>query len=192
MAEENKMKIRVRFAGGEEFEAEGSQNFVEQQRNYFLSLLGKTVPGKMSAAQPVNTATPIDFYEKPSEISSGTRSIVRENIISPTRMWERIIREDGVRVYLRQKFKITVQEAACLLIAGARVLLKKPSYSALELSKSIQSSGFALPNRMDRLLAGELENGILISEGSKRSRTYQLSDQGFAKSFILAEKLVNK
>jgi len=192
MTEENKTKIRIRFAGGEEFEAEGSQNFVEQQRNYFLSLLGKTAPAQMPPAQPQNPAPlAANFYPKAPETGTAAGQSAVPTI-SPTRVWERIIREDGTRVYLRQKFKITIQEAIFLLLAGARALLKKPAYSALELSKSIQESGLTLPKRLDRLLAGELESGILISQGAKRSRTYKLSDQGFAKAFALAEKLSDK
>lgn len=34
-------KIRFKFANGEEFEAEGSLDFVEKQRDYFLSLIKK-------------------------------------------------------------------------------------------------------------------------------------------------------
>lgn len=196
MTEENKTKIRIRFAGGEEFEAEGSPNFVEQQRNYFLSLIGKPAPSQTASMQaPASpSAAPLQPYTAPQiavpQIAATPQRNPADNMgISPTRVWERVIREDGTRVYLRQKFKISIQESILLLLAGARVLLKKPSYSALELSKSVQESGLVLPNRMDRLLAGELENGILVSEGAKRSRTYKLSDRGFAKAFSLAEKL---
>ena len=33
MSEDMKSKVRLRFGGGEEFEAEGSQEFIEKQKN---------------------------------------------------------------------------------------------------------------------------------------------------------------
>lgn len=52
---EKNQKIRFKFANGEEFEAEGSLDFVEKQRDYFLSLIKKkpltahTVPAPLPA-----------------------------------------------------------------------------------------------------------------------------------------------
>lgn len=40
-------KIRFKFANGEEFEAEGSLDFVEKQRDYFLSLVKKKPLGNI-------------------------------------------------------------------------------------------------------------------------------------------------
>ena len=72
MAEES-FKIRLRFPSGEEFEAQGNQQFVEQQRNYFLTLIGKQ-KGRTStlSAEPALSRTPA-FTE--ASVSSAAPSL---------------------------------------------------------------------------------------------------------------------
>lgn len=191
MTEENKSKVRIRFAGGEEFEAEGSQDFIETQKNLFLALIGKRPePNKVghlqSPFQP-NQMPPQEPTQKP-DLKFHPPSTPD---LPALRIWERLLKEDGDIVVLRQKFKITVQESAALILAGMRVLLKRGECSALELSRALKGSRITLENRLDRLLAGEIQQNRLISQGAKRSRTYKLTDGGFAKAFVLAEKLAN-
>lgn len=207
MSEDMKSKVRLRFGGGEEFEAEGSQEFIEKQKNMFLALIGK-VRGEQSvshttAQAPVISVNPTpnrqtthdttsSFINAPKSATPATVfEPVAPEVVSPTRLWERLLKEDGDIVVLRQKFKITVQEAASLLLAGMRVLMKKGECSALELSRALKASHLVLPNRLDRLLAGEIQQGRIISRGAKRGRTYKLTEGGFAKAFVLAEKLQN-
>ena len=64
------LKIRFRFPGGEEFEAEGSREFIEQQRNYFLALIGKKMSGPATSAIPAprkRTTYPLTGGPKPTE-----------------------------------------------------------------------------------------------------------------------------
>lgn len=211
------LKIRFRFPGGEEFEAEGNREFIEQQRNYFLSLIGKLAaelpaePALQRTTYPLTPARPstpqktqTDSRPRQADLPplSALPPAQRESTAAPAatppppemqafpalRLWERILKEDGEIVLLRRKMRLTPQDAASLLIAGARVLLKKPAYGALELSRSMKKSGFN-EGRLDRLLAPLVRNGHLLSDGTKRGRTYQLTNEGFARSFVLAEKL---
>lgn len=214
------LKIRFRFPGGEEFEAEGNREFIEQQRNYFLSLIGKQAVPPQLPAEPAlrRTTYPLLSPARPSapqepQADSRPRQTdlpplsalppaQREPAAQPPetpqppeaqafpalRLWERILKEDGEIILLRRKMRLTPQDAASLLIAGARVLLKKPAYGALELSRSMKKSGFN-EGRLDRLLAPLVRNGHLLSDGTKRGRTYRLTNEGFARSFVLAEKL---
>ena len=166
---ENKpLKIRFRLPNGEEFEAEGPQDFIEAQRNYFLRLIGHSHP---AAQQPVVT-------------------LPSPSVHTELYLWEQLLKEDDSTLVLRRKAKLTPQETAALLIAGARVLLKKRSYPALELARSLKECGIA--GRLDRLLASEIQAGRMVGEGSKRSRTYRLTDEGFTKAFVLAEKLLKE
>lgn len=225
------LKIRLRFPGGEEFEAEGSREFIEQQRNYFLALIGKKMSGPASAIPaprkrttypltggPKPTASqtvPASPLFSPTPISQTTPNaptplpplssvppalrgeaalqadIPLADIPQPVRLWEQLLKEDGEKVVLRRKMRLSAAEAASLLVAGARVLLKKPHYPALHLSQSMRKSGFD-EGRLDRILAPEIRNGHLASDGSKRSRTYRLTNEGFAKAFVLAEKLAKE
>lgn len=199
MSEDMKSKVRLRFGGGEEFEAEGSQEFIEKQKNMFLTLIGKvkeplsrTNERALSETAPVaqTTYSTSLFINTPKHATPGpVFEPMKPEAVSPTRLWERLLKEDGDIVVLRQKFKITVQEAASLLLAGMRVLMKKGECSALELSRALKESRIVLPNRLDRLLAGEIQQGRIVSQGVKRGRTYKLTEGGFAKAFVLAEKL---
>ena len=225
------LKIRFRFPGGEEFEAEGSREFIEQQRNYFLALIGKkmSVPASAIPAPPKRTTYPLTGGQKPTAsqtvpasplfsptaipqttanaptplppLSSVPPALRGEtalqadmplaDIPQPVRLWEQLLKEEGDIVVLRRKMRLSAAEAASLLVAGARVLLKKPNYPALHLSQSMRKSGFD-EGRLDRILAPEIRNGHLASDGSKRSRTYRLTNEGFAKAFVLAEKLAKE
>ncbi len=161
------LKMRFRLPNGEEFEAEGPREFIESQRNYFLALIGQTA--------------------KPQPPSNTLRlSPIKEH--TETYLWERLLREDEGILVLRRRTKLSMAEIAEILIAGARILLKKEGYSALELAKSLKASGIE-GGRLDRALSSEIQNGRLIAQGSKRSRTYRLSEEGFARALIMAEKL---
>jgi len=184
MSTENNLKIRFRLPNGEEFEAEGSQSFIEQQRNYFLALIGRGGNISITPATPVPQsilapkATPIFTSSQPDDLS-------------PIRLWERILREEGNIVVFRKRHKLSLQEAVTLILAGARVLLHKQNCSALEVSRALKLSNIHANGRLDRLLAGEIEQGYLSSEGAKRSRVYSLTDRGVARAFVLAEKLTD-
>lgn len=225
------LKIRFRFPGGEEFEAEGSREFIEQQRNYFLALIGKKMSGPASAipaprkrttypltdgtkptasqtvpASPLfsptaipqttpNAPTPLPPLSSVPPALRGETALQADmplaDIPQPVRLWEQLLKEEGDIVVLRRKMRLSAAEAASLLVAGARVLLKKPNYPALHLSQSMRKSGFD-EGRLDRILAPEIRNGHLASDGAKRSRTYRLTNEGFAKAFVLAEKLAKE
>lgn len=221
MVEENKqnLKIRFRFAGGEEFEAEGSAEFIEEQRQQFLALIGKkassipankpikrttyplTAPQGTQAEtltppqEPLATelALPRPAYSQESLIATSPRipAVLADKPHNTARAWEILLKEEGDLVILRKKMRLSPQEAALLLVAGARALLQKPQFSALLLAQAMRKSGFG-EGRLDRILAGEMKNGYLISSGSKRSRSYQATNEGFARAFVLAERLAGE
>ncbi len=166
-ATEHTLKIRFRLPNGEEFEAEGTREFIERERNYFLNLIGQ--------------------QQVPNQ-SQNSDTLFQANKISELHMWEQLLRQDGETLIFRKRTKLTVPEAAILLIAGAKVLLNKEAYSALELAKSLKACGIQ-GGRLDRALTPELLAGRLIATGSKRGRSYNLSNEGSAKAFMLAERL---
>ena len=195
------LKIRFKFPGGEEFEAEGTREFIEEQRAYFLRLIGKDAP----AAPLINTR--ISSYERTPKRTtyplqtpptarpqSAEKTPQRPPLLSANgpakELWERILKTEDGLVFLRRKNRMLTHETAALvLIAGAKTLLGAANgYSALDLSKSMKKSGYG-EGRLDRLLGGEIRTGAVVPVGSKRGRAYKLSDEGFARSFVLAEKL---
>lgn len=162
------LKMRFRLPNGEEFEAEGPREFIESQRNYFLALIGQPSESQSRSINP--------SYSSPKEHTERYS-------------WEQLLREDGEILILRRKAKLSVTDIASILIAGARVLFGKEGYSALELAKSLKASGIK-GGRLDRVLAPEIQSGRLIAQGSKRSRIYRLSEEGFTRAFVVAEKLL--
>ena len=178
--ENNILKIRFRLPNGEEFEAQGTREFIEHERNYFLALIGQGKAAAQALAQS-------------SGLAAAPPRATFPNTNTPQHteqyLWEKLLKEDENTLILRRKAKLTPQEVAAIVLAGARVLLKTPAYPALELARSLKACGIE-GGRLDRLLAGEIQAGRIVGEGTKRSRTYKLTPQGLARAFVLAEKLL--
>ena len=231
---ENKVKIRIKLRSGEEFEAEGSPDFIEKQRADFLELIGKEGGKGFTKSKQMRplTAVPQSPLFTPTEVTEGpqfaatlpqtpatlrrhqqalattstqTFSASAPDYLSDSalngghsgtasphqRLWEELCKTEDDMVILRRKSRLLAPEtAALLLIAGAKELLEAENgFSALNLSKSLAKSGYGA-NRLDRVLAGEIKRGSIKSYGSKRSRSYSLTDEGFARAFVLAGKVI--
>ncbi len=219
MADERKdtQKIRFKFANGEEFEAEGTLDFVEKQRDYFLSLVKKKPlttavprPAVLRGNSPAEdtsvsgTLTPRLYATAPGSYASDPKAtptartprpvspevnINETNAFSGERLWEQLLAEEGGNLYLRRKFHLSADEAALILLAGGKELLRKDGCSALWLGRALEKSGFSV-GRLDRLLSGAMKLSLLLCQGSKRSRLYILTPAGFARAFVLAQKKV--
>lgn len=199
-------KIRFKFANGEEFEAEGSLDFVEKQRDYFLSLVKKkpltaslSVPAISRRLAAVDTSA----THLPAREDSSVSGTLTPAISSPTssqhaatsanaafsggQLWEQLLLQEGDNLYLRRKFHLPPDEAALILLAGGKELLAKPGCSALWLARALEKSGFSV-GRLDRLLAPALKLNFLLCQGAKRSRLYILTPTGLAHAFVVAEK----
>ncbi len=232
--EESKVKIRFKFKSGEEFEAEGSPEFIEKQRADFLQLIGKDT--KSTASAPSSTFTtstnrspslqrrsslsPQAFSELISQPAAPTRSnafgttdnsaaiptppsmtlagFAAAERLAPKNgndilLWEQVARTEDNLVILRRKSRLLNPETAALVLIGAAKALLglAGGLSALSLSKALDRSGYGA-GRLDRILAREIKRGTLRAEGSKRSRAYTLSDEGFARAYVLAGKLAEE
>ena len=199
------LKIRFRLPNGEEFEAEGPQDFIETQRTYFLRLVGRAtstsnnnqvplISRPSSAARPLPaelSLTPSLLRHRPAkeptEFSSGKQTALDDK----NHLWEELIKREGEMLILRRKSHLTAQEAALLILAGAKHLVGADNYRAILLSKSLQESGFEI-GRLDRLLGDLIKESYISAQGSKRSRSYQLTPTGFARAFVLAEKRIGE
>ena len=203
------LKIRFRLPNGEEFEAEGPQDFIESQRADFLSLIGRgvvskpcIVPTASAPVQPVISSTfstipaAVRAEAVPTNVSSAFQSTnpSTKNLLqtpSAAHLWERLLKKEGDLLILRRKSRLSASEAALLILAGAQHLLKADGYRAILLSKSLHESGFEA-GRLDRLLADGIKESYISARGSKRSRSYRLTPAGFARAFVLAEKRVGE
>ncbi len=208
-------KIRFKFANGEEFEAEGSLDFVETQRDYFLSLIKKKPLSRPTQTGGINssatagsaalqedasvsgTLTPRLYatapgsyaYEPatPAKPAPTTDVPSNDGPFLGTHLWEQLLVQEGDNLYLRRKFHLSADDAALILLAGGKELLRKDGCSALWLSRALAKSGFET-GRLDRLLAPAQKLNFLLCQGVKRSRLYMLTPAGLAHAFVLAEK----
>lgn len=202
-SENNKFqKVRFRLTGGEEFEAEGTLDFINRQYQAFLSLIGKekelknfhrpTFPIKTDKTIPANNSH--EPARDPFTIQAALerKSISAESPYLPLcEIWEKIFQKEDEVLFFKKKPRIPATEAALMILGGVESLLKIKEYSALQLSRALHRSGFSI-TRLDRLLGQEIKIGYISSQGSKRSRLYQLTPQGQARAFVLAEKLLKQ
>ncbi len=191
------LKIRFRLSNGEEFEAEGPQEFIDSQRTDFLILIGKKnsslklpLPQQNTpvSPQPISVAHSSVMTSRNPSIN-GTSPV--DSTFSGKHLWQHLLKEVGGLLILRKKARLAADEAALLILAGNKELYNQAQYSAILLSKSLKESGFET-GRLDRLLENSLKQGYLDCKGSKRSRCYQLTPSGLAKAFVLAEKKVGE
>ena len=157
-----------------------SQSMAERLSNHDTP----TITQGISAAERASLRSPVN---------EGGTTPINTVPAADMRLWEELVRTEDQMVFLRRKNRLlTPDTAALVLLAAARILLHlTDGYSALALSKSLKKSGYG-GERLDRVLGGELKLGTVRSIGSKRSRLYYLSEEGFAKAYVLAEKLLKE
>ena len=159
-------KLRLKDPSGAEFEAEGPAEFILNEKASFLEEL------RHKSAAPGQTAAP-NHHEAPLKAD----------------FWDKIISLKGDHIGLRIKSpEIGAAEAALILLAANRAINHKEDLGAMTLSKALKTSGYE-PDRLDRLLAKEIREGRATASGTKRNRTYRLTQKGLEKAFLAITKL---
>ncbi len=103
--------------------------------------------------------------------------------------WERItLIKDNTVILKSRQAGFEAGDCALVLLAGARILLKKNAQTALELAKALRRSGY-IKGRLDRILQNEMAQGRITSQGTKRSRQYSLTGSGLARASRIAEHM---
>lgn len=197
MPQENEiLKLRFKLKTGEEFEAQGDLDFISAQKEAFLNLVKvpKTLTGNFYNSKPEQTApqTAKLLTARPPYLRNINLT-TKNSIPTPSsEVWDKIAYSDGESIIIRRKSKLIKPQIAALIILGAnKILNAQDTLSALELAKSLKLSGYLKEGqRLDRLLEGEIKEGHLSYEGSKRNRHYRLNAIGQAKAYTWAEKLL--
>ena len=140
--EKYSLKIRFKLPSGEEFEAEGPKEFIEEQRAYFLTLTGKKpIAPKQTAGVNTYTAPKLVNYtpQRPTYPLTPQPSMAPQPATAPLQapaaasvspIWEKLFKtEDGALVLRRKSRLLTPQTAALVLIAAARILRKEKNGS---------------------------------------------------------------
>jgi hypothetical protein len=155
-------KLRIKHPSGAEFEAEGAAEFIQAEKEGFLSRMG--APG---------TPEPQKYHEDRGR--------------DP--LWDSIAEvKNGLLILKNKHQSLKAGDAALLILAAERQLNQSPSVGAIDLSKAIKSSGYA-PERIDRLLAKANREGLIKASGTKRNRAYQITDKGLERAWLEARKL---
>lgn len=157
-------KLRIKHPSGAEFEAEGPAEFIISEKEGFLSRLGPAPGARAEAGRQV---------KEPQETPS----------------WEALAETKNGLTILRNKHpQVKAGEAALLILAAERQLNNTESLSAITLSKAVKTSGYA-PERLDRTLTKAVREGLIKASGTKRNRSYHITDKGLERAWLEARKL---
>jgi len=159
-------KLRLKHPSGAEFEAEGPAEFILSEKEGFLSsLAGQNESGRAAPKAPAKTR------EMPA--------------------WDTLAEAKNGLIILRNKHpQLKSGEAALLILAAERQLNNTTELSAITLSKAVKTSGYA-PERLDRILTKAIKEGLIKASGSKRNRTYSITDKGLERAWLDARKLAD-
>jgi len=161
----NHYKLRLKDPSGAEFEAEGPAEFILNEKASFLEVLRHNTAATGPQAAEEHAEHPrVDFWTK---ITSLKGDLLELRIKSP---------------------EINAAEAALVLLAANRAISQKEDLSAISLSKALKRSGYE-PDRLDRLLSKEVKEGRATASGTKRNRTYHITQKGLEKAFLAIKKL---
>jgi hypothetical protein len=156
-------KLRIKHPSGAEFEAEGPAEFIQSEKEGFLS---RVAPAAEALEQANNQA----------------------NSLSPE-PWKALTEaQNGLLILKNKHHQLKAGDAALLLLAAARLVNKEESVTAISLAKAIRISGY-VPERIDRLLTKAGREGMVKASGTKRNRAYQITDKGLERAWLEAQKL---
>lgn len=156
-------KLRIKHPSGAEFEAEGPAEFIQNEKEGFLSSLSAP------AAPAAHHKNHKEQAEKPA--------------------WETLAEtKNGLTVLKNKHPQVKAGEAALLILAAERQLNGPHEMSAIILSKAVKTSGYA-PERLDRTLAKAIREGLVKASGTKRNRSYHITDKGLERAWLEARKL---
>ncbi|HBE88595.1 MAG TPA: hypothetical protein DDW67_05580 [Elusimicrobia bacterium] len=155
-------KLRIKHPSGAEFEAEGPLDFIINEKRGFMDEIA--VPGRPTAAGSAEPGQAPGLWQAITTVKTGL-------------------------LQLRNKSpEIGPAEAFLALAAAYRLLEGSQETGAITLSKAIKASGYA-PERLDRLIAGHIREGLITASGSKRGRTYSITHKGLERAWAAAMKL---
>jgi hypothetical protein len=172
MAEkEERIKLRLRWPSGAEFEAEGPAELVSREGRDFAQAL-------QGAGQAASLPT------------DGSAPAARRALGEPRIAWDEILELKGRALQLRSKLGAgkTEHDACLVLMAAAQKKLQEAKPTATMLAKWLRRSGYPV-GRMDRALQDAVAQGEILASGSRRARRYELTASGRLKALLLAEAL---
>jgi len=162
---ETRLRLRV---GSNEFEAEGSREFVESQVEAWKHLFS----GTARQNEPAERESPQDGSEErdPSDVFSVDEE---RSMVSLTTQPTGDQRE---------------ADAALLILYGFRALAEQETVLVGRVKDALEESGFR-PGRIDRILAPHVKSGLVLKSGQGKGSKYRLSNTGLSSARGLAQSL---
>lgn len=159
-------RVRLKMPNGAELEAEGDADFVRKEREEFVI--------RNIALEAASTG------------AGGPQKEPRVD-------WNAVVEARSGGLTLRGKIPggdKGGKDACLVLLMASDRLLSQPKPTATMLAKWLRASGYPL-GRMDRTLQDAVNQGELLSSGSRRARRYELTAAGKIKALLLAETLTH-
>ena len=159
-------RVRLKMPNGAELEAEGDADFVRKEREEFVirNIALETAGAGAGGGQK-----------------------------EPRVDWNAVVEARSGGLTLRGKIPggdKGGKDACLVLLMASDRLLSQPKPTATMLAKWLRASGYPL-GRMDRTLQDAVNQGELLSSGSRRARRYELTAAGKIKALLLAETLTH-
>ncbi len=157
-------RLRIKHPSGAEFEAEGPEDFILSEKREFLSAFNKE-PGKTTTQESSHNEDKSHAF------------------------WQDIVdNKENLYILKAKSPKISPTEAALIIISADQANGQNGKISAINLSKSLKTSGYQ-PERLDRLLSKKIKQGEIIASGTKRNRLYKLNHKGIQSAYTAIQKL---
>jgi len=167
---DKKLKIRIKYPSGIEFEAEGDSELVLKEKIEFEKKLNL-----------ISVETQNNSYKKNSYLTQNDNNI-----------WQKIIKfkENNIPYIYPKIENLTINDACLIILSALRYLKDQDNISAIRLSKALKASGFN-PKRLDREIAALISEKKISAYGTKRNRTYQINQNAVQDAYIKIKETLN-
>jgi len=188
-------KLRIKLES-DEFEAEGSQEFVEKQRDIFLDRIEQieSPTGGPHQGKPV-----IDSKKNQKKNPAGHSPVDPKTPPPSTPQNLPISVADMSKIVQQTDNLITLTampagdnaegDSLLLLLLAHKILRSEDLIQAGDLVAGMKQSGFHTVGRLDRVTP-KIEKSFVSSVGSRKGKKYRLLNPGILKAKELAEKLI--
>lgn len=158
-------KIQLKL-GGDEFAAEGAEQWVKEAYQAFLDARKQTAP-----TAPGPTTQQGQHHQNNQQVPTG---------IDPALLERVFIRSDDV-VSLRHlpDTPNKIADAAILLLYGYRALQSLDDVPVMRLNEGLRQSGLSI-NRLDRFIG--VNSGLFRRGGNRAGGRYTLNNQGIVQA----------
>jgi hypothetical protein len=149
-------RLRFKYPDGIEFEIEGSKDFIAEQKSELLSLIS-------SKATANNNKKMAKTMEKT--------------------LLELIDFKNNIPYIKKRLPELDTGMAILILLLSYRTVQKIDDIKAINLSKSLKLSGYN-PKRIDRVISPMINDLTVTAYGTRRNRTYSISEKGTTKATV--------